>query len=51
MNVHSLYLQNNEKIDYIISKCKILEIDAVFLIEPNIKWTIYNKEKIMNKFK
>ena len=51
MNVYSLYLQNNEKIDHIINKCKILEIDTIFLIEPNVKWTTHNKERIINKLK
>ena len=51
MNMHSLSLQNNEKIDYIINKCKTLEIDAVFLTELNVKQTTYNKERIINKFK
>ena len=51
MNVHSLCLQNNEKIDHIMNKCKTLEIDAIFLTESNIKWTIHNKERVINKFK
>jgi len=46
-----MYLQNNEKIDHIINKCKTLEIDTIFLIEPNAKWTTHNKERVINKFK
>ena len=37
ININGLNLQNNEKIDHILEIYKRLQIDIIFITEPNMK--------------
>ena len=51
INVNYLSLQNDKKLDHIIDSCEKLQIDVIFIIEPNVKWTKAIEDRIHCKFK
>ena len=49
ININGLNLKNDEKLDQIIESCQKLQVDTIFITEPNIKWTTSNRDKIQKK--
>ena len=49
--MNGLSLQNNEKLDHIIESCEKLQINAIFIIQSNVKWTKVIEDRIHHKFK
>ena len=47
ININRLNLQNDKKIDHILEVCKRLQIDIIFITEPNVKWTKATEDRIL----
>ena len=49
--MNRLNLKNDKKLDHIIESCQKLQVNTIFIIEPNVKQIISNKERIYRKMK
>ena len=51
MNPNRLRVSGYNKVETLITKCKVRQIDGILLSEVNTKWNISNKAKILRKMK